>query len=197
MEEGGRVRIIGGSAKGRRLATLRTFALRPTPDRVRQALLNILGDQIANARVADFFAGTGAIGLEALSRGARAVLFVEAHEPACRVIEKNLHTCGVHERATVWRADVLKTLPVLKAEGARFDVMFLDPPFRTPLVEDTLEQLGDGLLLAPEGLVVVEHFFKRLLQQQYGRLSRVRVTRFGDVTLSFYQAVPSPLGSGG
>jgi 16S rRNA (guanine966-N2)-methyltransferase len=185
------MRVIGGSAKGRRLATLRTLALRPTPDRVREALFNILGDRIVEARVLDLFAGSGAIGLEALSRGARAAMFVEAHAPACRLIEKNLRTCGLQEQGTVWRADVLEALPVLKGRGERFDLIFLDPPYQTSLVEDALRPLGDGVLLVPGGLVVAEHFFKRELQERYRQLRRVRVARFGEVALSFYRAAAS------
>jgi 16S rRNA (guanine966-N2)-methyltransferase len=166
------VRVIAGSAKGRRLTTLRTLALRPTPDRVREALFNILGECIEGACMLDLFAGSGAVGLEALSRGACEVLFVEAHEPACRLIDK----------------DVLKALPALKTRGKAFDSIFLDPPYQTSLVEDALKQLGDGVLLAPDGQVVAEHFFKRGLQVRYRRLTRVRMTRFGDVALSFYRA---------
>lgn len=185
------MRVIGGSAKGRRLATLRTLALRPTPDRVREALFNILGAKIVEARVLDLFAGSGAIGLEALSRGAREAVFVELHDPACHLIDKNLRACGLQERATVWRADVLDALPALKVKGETFDLIFLDPPYRTSLVEDALKHLGDGVLLAPEGLVVAEHFFKRELRERYGELHRVRVERFGDVALSFYRVASS------
>src|SRR5919106_1575540 len=134
------VRVISGSAKGRRLATLRTWALRPTPDRVRQALFNILGAGIVGARVLDLFAGSGAIGLEALSRGAYSAVFVEAHEAACRVIEKNLRLCGLQAPATVWRRDVLEALPALKGGGESFDLIFLDPPYQTTLVDDALQQ---------------------------------------------------------
>jgi 16S rRNA (guanine966-N2)-methyltransferase len=182
------MRVIGGSAKGRRLATLRTWALRPTPDRVREALFNILGAGIVGARVLDLFAGSGAIGIEALSRGAHRAVFVEAHEPACRLIDKNLRLCGLQGRATVWRGDVLEALPALQAQGATFELIFLDPPYQSALVEDVLRHLGDGALLAPEGVVVAEHFFKRALRERYGRLRDVRVARFGDVALSFYRA---------
>jgi 16S rRNA (guanine966-N2)-methyltransferase len=181
------VRVIAGSAKGRRLATLRTLVLRPTPDRVREALFNILGAQIDGAAVLDLFAGSGAIGLEALSRGARLTCFVEAHEPACRLIENNLRLCGLHAQGSVSCRDVLEALPALKMRGQAFDVIFLDPPYRTSLVEDALHQLGDGRLLSAQGQVIAEHFFKRVLPERYGRLRRVRVARFGDVALSFYR----------
>ena len=180
------MRVIAGVAKGRRLAALRTLALRPTPARVRAALFNILGDRTQDACMLDLCAGTGALGLEALSRGAQAVVFVDMHAPACRLIAKNLHTCGLLERARVWQGDVLRVLPLLKAAAERFDLIFLDPPYQTFLVEDTLQQLGDGVLLAPEGQIVAEHFFKRAPLDYYGRVSRIRLARFGDVALSFY-----------
>ena len=181
------VRVIAGSAKGRRLATLRTLALRPTPDRVREALFNILGAEIDGAAVLDLFAGSGAVGLEALSRGACVAIFVEAHAPACRLIENNLRLCGLYTQGSVWCRDVLDALPALKVRGQTFDVIFLDPPYRASLVEDALRQLGDGRLLTGQGQVIAEHFFKRALPERYGRLRRVRVARFGDVALSFYQ----------
>jgi 16S rRNA (guanine(966)-N(2))-methyltransferase RsmD len=167
------------------------LALRPTPDRVREALFDILGDWIIGARVLDLFAGSGAVGIEALSRGAQAVAFVEVHAPACRVITTNLQRCGLHARATVWQADVQQALPAFKRAHETFDLIFLDPPYQAALVEDTLTYLGDGALLAREGQVVAEHFFKRQLQEHYGRLHRVRVTRYGAVALSWYRlAVP-------
>jgi len=181
------LRVIAGSAKGRRLATLRTLALRPTPDRVREALFNILGAQIDAAAVLDLFAGSGAIGLEALSRGARRAIFVEAHAPACRLIEHNLRLCGLQAQGSVWCRDVLEALPAMKMPGQAFEVIFLDPPYRTSLVEEALHQLGDGQLLTGQGQVIAEHFFKRELPERYGRLGRARVARFGDVVLSFYR----------
>jgi 16S rRNA (guanine966-N2)-methyltransferase len=181
------VRVIAGLAKGRRLATIRTLALRPTADRVREALFNILGVHIDGAAVLDLFAGSGAVGLEALSRGARLAMFVEVHTPACRLIEKNLRLCGLYEHAAVWCDDVLNVLPILKRQGQIFDVIFLDPPYRAALAEDALKQLGDGQLLSESGQVIAEHFFKRELAARYGELCRVRVARFGDVALSFYR----------
>jgi 16S rRNA (guanine966-N2)-methyltransferase len=181
------VRVIAGIAKGRRLATIRTQALRPTADRVRQALFNILGVHVDGAAVLDLFSGSGAVGLEALSRGARLAVFVEGHAPACRLIEKNLRLCGLYEHAAVRCEDVLNVLPILKKQGQTFDVIFLDPPYRTGLVEEALRQLGDGRLLSENGQVIAEHFFKRELPERYGRLRRIRVARFGDVALSFYR----------
>lgn len=181
------LRVIAGSAKGRQLSTLRTLALRPTPERVREALFNILGIRIVDATILDLFAGSGAIGLEALSRGASAAVFVEAHEPACRLIAANLRRCGLEAQATIHRRDVLQVLPTLLSRRQRFDVIFLDPPYQTPLAEEALRQLGDGRLLGDDGQVIAEHFVKRTLPAQVGRLQRTRVVRFGDVALSFFR----------
>jgi len=181
------LRVIAGSAKGRRLGTLRTLALRPTPDRVREALFNILGVRIDGAAVLDLCAGSGAIGLEALSRGASRAIFVEAHAPACRLIENNLRLCGLRADGAVWCRDLLEALRALKMQGQTFEVIFLDPPYHTALLEEALHQLSDGRLLTAQGQVIAEHFFKRALQEHYGRLQRVRVARFGDVALSFYR----------
>jgi 16S rRNA (guanine(966)-N(2))-methyltransferase RsmD len=181
------LRVIAGSAKGRRLATSQTLALRPTAARVREALFDILGVQTDGAAILDLFAGCGAVGLEALSRGARLATFVEVHAPACRLIEKNLRLCGLDEQAAVWCDDVLHVLPTLKTQGQAFDLIFLDPPYRAALVEEALSQLGDSRLLKDGGQVIAEHFFKRQLSERYGRLGRVRVARFGDVALSFYR----------
>jgi 16S rRNA G966 N2-methylase RsmD len=119
---------------------------------------------------------------------------VEAHAPACRVIEKNLRGCGLDAQGLVCCRDVLDALPALRQQGQTFDVIFLDPPYRTSLVEDTLRQLGDGRLLSAQGLVIAEHFFKRGLAERYGRLRRVREARFGDVALSFYRVEESEVG---
>jgi 16S rRNA (guanine966-N2)-methyltransferase len=188
------VRVIAGSAKGRRLATLQTLRLRPTPDRVREALFNILGTRIDGAAVLDLFAGSGAIGLEALSRGARVAVLVEAHEPACRLIGKNLQRCGLQAEAALWCRDVLEAIPALKMQGQTFDVIFLDPPYQSALLEETLQQLADGRLLSADGQVIAEHFFKRLLPERCGRLQRARLSRFGDVALSFYRMQDQEVG---
>jgi 16S rRNA (guanine(966)-N(2))-methyltransferase RsmD len=188
------VRVIAGSAKGRRLATLRTLALRPTPDRVREALFNILGERIDGAAVLDLFAGSGAVGLEALSRGARVAVFVEVHEPACRLIESNLQRCRLEAQARVWCRDALQAIPALTQQGQRFDVIFLDPPYQSPLLEEALERLGDARLLCDDGQVIAEHFFKRVLPERFGRLRRTRVARFGDVALSFYRVQEQEVG---
>jgi 16S rRNA (guanine(966)-N(2))-methyltransferase RsmD len=149
------MRIISGEARGRRLRAPRGAATRPTADRVREALFNILGSA-AGLCVLDLFAGTGALALEALSRGAAHAVLVDYAEAAARVIQANLAPLGYQDRARVLRLDVARALRLLERQGARFDLVFVDPPYRDsadPLrVADLLERLAPTL--APDGLIV-------------------------------------------
>jgi 16S rRNA (guanine966-N2)-methyltransferase len=180
-------RIIAGRGKGRRLASPRGLETRPTAGRVRQTLFDILAPQIPGCRFLDCFAGGGAVGLEALSRGASRVVLVEAARAAVAVIEANRRALGAPGEVRVLRQEARAAIAALAARGERFDVVFLDPPYRSPLYEPVLERIGEGGLLEPEGIAVAEHFHKRILPERIGRLGRVRSVRVGDHCLSFYR----------
>ncbi len=180
-------RILSGEAKGRKLAAAKGAAVRPTGSRVRQTFFDILAPGIAGARVLDLCAGTGAVGLEALSREAGYVAFVEASAAAARLIQQNLRTLHTRpERAVVVRRDALAALAGFDRAGARFDIIFFDPPYDSDLYEPVLERLGEGAALSEGGLVVAEHFHKRPLPATIGPLVRSRQVRVGDHVLSFY-----------
>jgi 16S rRNA (guanine(966)-N(2))-methyltransferase RsmD len=182
------MRIIAGALKGRRLVTPRGDATRPTADQVRIALMDTLTPRLPEARVLDLFAGAGGVGLEALSRGAAHATFVERDPRAVTALRQNVATLGVGALVAVHRADVLRELPALYHAGERFDVVFLDPPYDADLVETTLQSLGGGGLLLPEGLVVAQHFTKRTPAPTIGALATFRTRRFGETTLTFYRA---------
>jgi 16S rRNA (guanine(966)-N(2))-methyltransferase RsmD len=184
------MRIIAGALKGRRLVTPRGATTRPTADQVRIALMDTLAPRLLDARVLDLFAGAGGVGLEALSRGAAHATFVERDPRAVAALRENVETLGVGALARVRRGDVLRELAALYRAGERFDVAFLDPPYEAGLVETTLEALGGGGLLLPEGLVVAQHFTKRAPAATIGALARFRTRRFGETTLTFYRAAP-------
>ena len=185
------MRIIAGALKGRRLVTPRGDTTRPTADQVRIALMDTLTPRLPDARVLDLFAGAGGVGLEALSRGAAHATFVERDPRAVTALRANIETLGVGALARVRRGDVLRELVALDRAGERFDVVFLDPPYDADLVETTLQSLGGGGLLTPEGLVVAQHFTKRAPAATIGALASVRTRRFGETTLTFYRAVPA------
>lgn len=189
MAEAGRV--IAGSARGRRLRAPGE-GTRPFGDRVKQTLFAILEPDLPGARVLDLFAGSGAGGIEALSRGADAAIFVERDAAAARVIDENLRATGLSEKARVVRGDAIA---YLKSGGAEetFDVVLLDPPYaETGLMEAALARLGsaDAALLAPEGWVVAKHFWRTPPPPAAGLLASMRNRRFGETALTFYRWTP-------
>ncbi len=181
------MRIIAGEYKSRRLKTLPGAKTRPTSDKLRETLFNVLGPSVQGAVFADCYAGSGAVGLEALSRGAEFVYFLESHRPAVRVIEANLKSLGLAEGYDLLAVDVCAGLRILEERGARLDLIFLDPPYKAAEeYSRTLALLGESKLLAPGARIVAEHHPKLPLDDRYGVLARTRALRHGDSVLSFY-----------
>ena len=183
------MRIIAGTLKGRRLKTPSWPGLRPTSDKLRETLFNILAPRIAGARVLDGYAGTGALGIEALSRGAAAVTFVERDRRAAALIEENLAHCGIENRYAIIRQDVPRALAALRArpEAAPFDLVLLDPPY-TDAPDAALAAAAE--LLAPDGLLVLEHARRHRTPDAAGPLVRTREVTAGDSALAFYACRP-------
>jgi len=182
------MRIISGTYRGLRLATLKGGHLRPTSDQLRETLFNVLGSEVEGRAFLDAYAGTGAVGIEALSRGASEALFVEHHRPAAELIRKNLSGLGIESGFRLMTTTVLAALEQLALEGARFDFVFLDPPYgEIREYHHVLRQLARGELLLPTSLVIVEHSRRCKLEEHYGELRRTRLLRRGDSELSFYR----------
>lgn len=182
-------RILAGAAKGRRLQAPAGDATRPTGARVRQTLFDILAPRLAGCRFLDACAGSGAIGFEALSRGAARVALVETHAAAVAALRANarvLRAAAAGGELELLRQDARVAFVALAAAGRRFDVIYLDPPYASDLYEPLIEAAERGRLLAPEGVLVAEHFKKRPLPETIGRLARARSVRVGDHVLSFY-----------
>lgn len=181
----GGLRVIGGDRKGLALASPRGLALRPTSARVREALFDILGEIIAGARFLDLFAGTGAVGIEALSRGAARCLFVEKDRTAAEIVRRNLGAGGFGSRGTVLVESLPSALSRLP-RGEDFDIVFIDPPYDGPLGEETLAILGRTGNLSSHCRVILEHRKFRKPPESAGRLHLRRGARYGDTVLSFY-----------
>ena len=177
------MRIISGEFKGRRLKAPRWEGLRPTSDRLRETLFNVLGSRVADAFVLDGYAGTGAVGIEALSRGASGVVFVERDARAAALIAENLRHCGISEGCAIIRADIDR----MGNPGGtrRFDVVLLDPPYQDVDLESCVARAARWL--APGGLLVLEHARRRTAPPRAGDLTRTRVVHSGDSALSFYR----------
>jgi 16S rRNA (guanine966-N2)-methyltransferase len=182
------VRIIAGAYKGKRLVTPRGDTTRPTADQVRIALMDTLMPWLPNARLLDLFAGAGGVGLEALSRGAAHVTFVERDARAVAALRDNVVAVGVGAVARVVREDVPRALAALARASERFSLVFLDPPYDTELTAVTLAALGDGAVLAADALVVAQHLTKRAPAAEHGVLRAFRTRRFGETTLTFFRA---------
>jgi 16S rRNA (guanine966-N2)-methyltransferase len=167
------VRVIAGIAKGRQLLGPKSHAIRPALDKVKGAIFNILFD-VAGLTVLDIFAGTGAIGIEALSRGAKRAVFLDASPEALAIIKKNLDLCRFSDQATILRSKLPEDLrTVAKRSGlAAFDLIFVDPPYDRELVNPTLEVIAKNNLLAPEGKIIVEHSPRETIASEY-RLDRI------------------------
>jgi 16S rRNA (guanine966-N2)-methyltransferase len=192
------MRIIAGTFRSRQLKSLKGMELRPTSDKLRETLFNVLGELIAGSRFVDLFAGTGAVGIEALSRGAQEAIFVEKHPPAVALIKKNLESLEIHRDVRVLPLDALQALKRLNGElaaaSAHIDILFLDPPYAEEAqYANVLSFLGDAKLLAENAVVIAEHQRSLDLPKSFGKLERVRVLRQGDAALSFFRYRPPSL----
>jgi 16S rRNA (guanine966-N2)-methyltransferase len=180
------LRIIAGSLRGRVLAPVKGRT-RPTAARVREAIFNILG-AVAEAKVLDLFAGTGALGIEALSRGAAAAVFVEDHPEALKGLRRNLESLGLLDCSLVLPLPVAAALKKLAVRGERFDLVFLDPPYGGEVAAATLAALGGSGLLRPQARVVAEHSRRETLPEAAGVLELQTLRRYGDTQVAIYLA---------
>jgi 16S rRNA (guanine(966)-N(2))-methyltransferase RsmD len=180
------MRVIAGRLKGRRLKAPAWEGVRPTSDKLRETLFNILAPRIDGARVVDAFAGTGALGIEALSRGAAEAVFIERDRRAQALIAENLAHCGIESGYAIIRAAAPSAFDRLRQapQFVPFDIILLDPPY--DMVPDGLLAQA-GPLVAPDGLVVLEHASRREAPGRSGNLVRVRQVRSADSALSFYE----------
>jgi len=182
------MRITSGIYKGRVLKTPKVEATRPTSGLVRETLFNILAHDIPEARVLDLFAGSGSVGLEALSRGAKHATFVEKARPALACLRENIATLGVAEETAVLPYPVERVLTELSRADESFDIIFLDPPFAdVEAYARTLAAVSENDLLAPDGILVAQHDARLPLPEEAGRLKRFRLQKIGDNALSMYQ----------
>jgi len=191
------VRVIAGKYRGRPLRSLRGADIRPTSDRLRETLFNVLTSGNPNALEGtawlDLFAGTGAVGIEALSRGAKQAYFVETSSAAVKVIEQNLRTLEIAEGYKILRDDIAGVIWRLQREHFAADVVFLDPPYRMrSSYEETLSALADSTLVWAMSLVVAEHEKKFDPGEEFKSLRRVRKLTQGNTVLSFYRIGGQP-----
>ena len=185
------MRIVGGEARGRTLRAVDGQGTRPTADRVRQSLFDRLGQRCDGLTVLDLYAGTGALALEALSRGAARAVLVEQARPALAAIEHNLAQLGYQERARLLRDDVARALPLLAGRGESFDLVFSDPPYALRNGQATLERLAALGLLRPGGRVVLERDRREQAPAAPGGLSLLDERLYGDTAVAIFSRDPA------
>jgi len=184
------LRIISGTARGRRLHPPKNSLIRPTADRVKEALFNILAVLLGDfdgCRALDIFAGSGSLGIEALSRGAAYTVFIDSQRESAALVKKNLHICGFAEMARVFESEALTALRSLERSDAPFQLVFIDPPYGQGLAEKALGYLACSRLIDEDSLVVVENSCKEALQSEYVGLTQFDRRVYGDTAIAFFR----------
>ncbi|MBN1382732.1 MAG: 16S rRNA (guanine(966)-N(2))-methyltransferase RsmD [Deltaproteobacteria bacterium] len=177
------MRIIGGEAKGRRLGLPKDCRIRPTSDRIKEALFNLLYP-VSGKSFLDLYAGSGSVGLEALSQDAAKVVFVEKNPVLIHLIKKYLRECGFKDRYAVLAVDVRQGIKLLESRPERFDIVFADPPYEKDLIDRTIEWIGTSRLVAEDGVAVIQHSTREGIHDS-GVFELFDQRRYGDTILSF------------
>ena len=179
------ISIIGGELKCRKLLTVRGIKTRPTADRVRESIFNILGDSVRGARVLDLYAGTGAMGIEALSRGAESVLFADDHKAALTALEKNIKTCSLQSRANTIKWNVFNNLNIIRSYRPAFNLVFLDPPYNKNMIQPTLSNLDMIRCLENNSRLALEHSPLEPIPENLPAFKISDQRRYGKTLVSF------------
>ena len=182
------MRITGGLARGRILMSPKGVNIRPTSDKVREAIFNIIGQDLSGMRVLDLFAGTGSLGIESLSRGAANVVFVDGSAQSISLIKRNLALCGFRDCWTVIRRDLKRGFPGRESVRVkRYDLVFLDPPYGKGLLPVLLDGFSSGYILSPGARVVAELSKGETLPDSFGNLEMLGSRIYGDTILNIYE----------
>ncbi len=181
------LRIIGGQFRGRKIKQPELDSVRPTKDRIRQAVFNVIAAAVPGTSVLDVFAGSGAYGLEALSRGAEKAVFVEKNPLCIRIINDNVAALGVAGFSEVVTADAFKYLEDVCEAKYRFDLVFADPPYNTDMAKNFLLKVNQYDILNPSGILVIEHGVPEALPDAEGFFTLLKRKTYADISVSFYQ----------
>ncbi len=181
------MRVISGKVRGLKLNTPKNEDVRPTTDRVKESLFNMISPYIMDSNVLDLFAGTGSLGIECLSRGAQKCVFVDVSKESISIIKSNITRARVENESIVLNLDFKDAISKLKAQKNKFDVIFMDPPYYKNMFIDALEKIDNADLLEEEGIIVIEHDSKENLPEKIERLEKNKVKKYGNTTLTFYK----------
>ncbi len=184
------MRVISGTAKGKKLKAPSGYDTRPITDRIKEALFNVIGSDIKDARFLDLFAGSGSVGIEALSRGAELVILVDSGKEAIRTIHYNLDICGFEKGYEVYRQDVFAAIRALLRRGIKFDLIYIDPPFTNEkLFDQVLTALDKQIILNSDGSIIIRAPRRKSLPLVFENLQCYRVNDYGESTLYYYHLI--------
>jgi 16S rRNA (guanine966-N2)-methyltransferase len=179
------IRIIGGELKGRKLVTVPGMLTRPTADRVRESIFNILGDRVRGARIMDLYSGTGAMGIEALSRGAESVLFMDNHPAALAALKNNIKKCSLESKAATIQWNILSHFDVIRSYQPAFNLVFLDPPYNKNMIQPTLANLDRSRCLENRADIIIEHSAREPFPENLPGFILSDQRRYGKTLVSF------------
>ncbi|MGG6311277.1 16S rRNA (guanine(966)-N(2))-methyltransferase RsmD [Paenibacillus macerans] len=180
------MRVISGSARGRALQAVPGMGTRPTTDKVKEAIFSMIGPYFEGGAVLDLFAGTGGLGIEALSRGMDKAVFIDKEFKSLETVRANLKTTGFEERAEVYKNDAERALKALSKREAAFELVFLDPPYRMKHGDALMMQMDELKLLAPQATVVLEYESSYAYPDRFGKFTQLRKAEYGETAVSIY-----------
>lgn len=180
------MRVISGKARGLKLNTPKNEDVRPTTDRVKESLFNIINGYIIDGEILDLFAGTGSLGIECLSRGASKCVFVDLNKSSIDIVKSNINKARVEANSEVMNMDFKSAIEKVKNNSYKFDVIFMDPPYYKDMFIDALKKIEQSNILKEDGIIVVEHDTKHEFPENVGKLCKNRNKKYGNTTLTFY-----------
>jgi len=181
------MRVVSGKAKGRPLKAVPGMGTRPTTDKVKEAIFSMIGPYFDGGLALDLFAGSGGLGIEALSRGVHRCVFIDMDKKGVDTVLRNLEATGLKEQAEVYRNEATRAIKALGKRELRFELVFLDPPYRHKAIAELLVKLQDGAVLAPGAMIVTEHDVNEIPGEQIGGCRMLRRAEYGDTAVTVYQ----------
>lgn len=180
------MRVISGKVRGLKLNTPKNEDVRPTTDRVKESLFNIINPYIMESDVLDLFAGTGSLGIECLSRGANKCVFVDVSKESISIVKSNIKKARVENESVVLNLDFKDSINKLKIQNNKFDVIFMDPPYYKNMFIDALEKIDEASLLKADGIIIIEHDTKDKFPEKIKNFIQTKSKKYGNTTLTFY-----------
>lgn len=180
------MRVIAGLFKGRKLERIETPGIRPTSDRVKEAMFSILNDNILDSIFLDLFAGSGGVGIEAYSRGAAEVVFIDSNPDSIKILKKNLAKIGLMEDIEVYNTDYKIAISKLGSRAKKFDIIFIDPPYNKSIPVEAINKIYEKNILSRNGIIIIEHDIKELMPEKVNIYELHKRKKYGNTQLSFY-----------